>query len=83
MKLILGTALSCAIAFSSVDINKANVDQITSLKGIGSAKALKIVEYIKQNGCFESVEDLTKVKGIGQGFIEKNKNEIIITSCKD
>lgn len=82
MKLVLGLLLSAGIAFSSVDINHASVSELTTLKGIGEAKAARIVNYIKRVGCFKSVDELAKIKGIGEGFIGKNKDNIKIVPCK-
>lgn len=55
-----------------VNVNTASAAELQLLKGIGEAKAKAIVEYRETNGKFASLEDLTKVKGIGPKFIEKN-----------
>lgn len=57
-------------------INLNKVDAITlskSVKGIGPSRAKAIVAYRESHGGFKSVEDLTKVKGIGKSFLKKNK----------
>ena len=65
------------LKYSSVNINSANEKELMlSLKGIGKKKAKAIIEYRKQHGQFKTVEDLTKVKGIGEKLIEKNKQRI-------
>ncbi|WP_039851391.1 helix-hairpin-helix domain-containing protein, partial [Neisseria sp. oral taxon 014] len=38
-------------------------------------KAKAIVAYRQQNGQFKTVEDLKKVKGIGEGIFSKLKDE--------
>lgn len=48
-----------------VDINHADVTQLSTLKGIGMKKAQAIVAYRQAHGAFQSVNDLTKVKGVG------------------
>ncbi|WP_169308545.1 helix-hairpin-helix domain-containing protein [Nitratifractor salsuginis] len=53
---------------------------MTTLKGIGAAKAKAIVEY-RKNQCFKKAEDLTAVKGIGKAIVAKNKDEIIVGKC--
>ena len=63
-------------AFAKVNINTANTDELATLNGIGKAKAEAIVAYRTANGNFKAVEDLTKVKGIGDKIIEKIKPEI-------
>jgi len=52
------------MALLPVDINHANVQQLTSLKGVGPAKANAIIAYRTKNGPFKTTADLTKVKGI-------------------
>ena len=82
MKLLLGLFLSVGLLFGMVDINKADVKELITLKGVGKAKAIKIIEYRKANGCFKDIEDITNVKGIGKGIIKKNQKMIQITPCK-
>ncbi len=45
---------------------------------IGSAYAMRIVEYRQQNGPFEKPEDILKVKGIGEKTYELNKKIITV-----
>jgi competence protein ComEA len=54
-----------------INLNTATVEQLTSLPGVGAKKAQAIVEYRSKVGKFKSVEDLTKVKGIGEKMIVK------------
>lgn len=63
----------------SVNINKASADEIAQvLNGVGKKKAAAIVAYRKANGAFKSLADLTKVKGIGEATLNKNKSRIKI-----
>ena len=48
-----------------VNINTADEATLTSLKGIGSAKAKAITQYRQEHGPFKTVDDLKKVSGIG------------------
>ena len=82
MKILLALFLCFGFVFASVDINKANEKDFASLKGVGDKKASMIVQYRKTNGCFKSVDDLSKVKGIGKKTIEKNRDELTISKCK-
>jgi competence protein ComEA len=65
-------------AFAKVNINTANADELATLNGIGKAKAEAIVAYRTANGNFTTVDDLTKVKGIGDKIIEKIKPEVTV-----
>ncbi len=66
-----------AFSAGSVNINTADAQTIAStLTGIGQAKAEAIVEHREANGPFRSVEDLLRVKGIGEKTLEANRERI-------
>jgi competence protein ComEA len=54
-----------------INLNTATVEQLSSLPGIGAKKAQAIVEYRTKVGKFKSIDDLTKVKGIGDKMLVK------------
>ena len=56
---------------SPVPINTADAEQFDALPGIGPALAKRIIEYREKHGPFTSVDDLTKVRGIGPALMEK------------
>ena len=61
-----------------VSINKANVAKLDSLPGIGSVLANRIVSYRNKEGAFNSIEDITKVSGIGTALFEQIKDLICL-----
>ncbi|GHD50663.1 competence protein ComEA [Marinobacter persicus] len=63
---------------AAVNINTADVSTLTALNGIGEAKAEAIVTYREANGPFESVEQLSEVKGIGARTVEKNAERMAV-----
>lgn len=66
-------------AGAQVDINHADARTLAeSLSGVGLTKAEAIVAYRNDNGPFERIEDLAKVKGIGVKTIEANREAIVI-----
>lgn len=68
------------VAAVMVDINTADSAIIAKhVKGIGDKKAAEIVRYREQHGRFSSVEDLVKVKGIGQKTLEINREILTAT----
>lgn len=74
--LLLALALP-AMAFASVNINKASASEIAEgLSGIGQSKAQAIVAYRGEHGSFKSLEELTQVKGIGQATVDRNRDNI-------
>jgi comEA protein len=56
-----------------VDLNTAGAKELDELPGVGPSTAQKIVEYRRQHGKFESVNDLEDVPGIGPQKLEKIK----------
>ena len=60
-----------------ININRADAQTLTMLKGIGDVIAGRIVEYREENGEFESVEELIEVKGIGEKTLEKIRERIV------
>lgn len=63
-----------------IDINTADAKQLASLSNIGLKKAEEIIQYRTQNGLFNSIDDLKKVKGVGDSTIEKNRHRIHVAS---
>ncbi len=57
----------------TININTANVDELTQLPGVGPSVGHRIVDYRNEHGKFSSLEDLRNVKGIGAKKIEKLK----------
>ena len=76
-KVILILTIFVVSLFAKIDINKADMKELHSLKGIGHKKAVAIMEYRKQHP-FTKIEDIMKVKGIGKKLFEKIKDEIKI-----
>ena len=69
---------STPVSNGKISINKASAKELTSLPGIGDAKAKSIVEYRTKNGPFQSIEDIKKVKGIGDSIFAKIKDNITL-----
>lgn len=61
-----------------ININTASVSELITLDGIGETRAKAIIEYREANGGFKSVDELTKVSGIGEKTLEKNRTKIIV-----
>jgi len=51
---------------SPVNINSAGLKELEGLPLIGPKTAQEIIRYREQHGDFGSIEDLMKVKGIGE-----------------
>ena len=61
-----------------ININKASLEEIQALSGIGESKAKAIIKYREENGNFKKIEDLMNVSGIGEALYEKIKNDITV-----
>lgn len=63
---------------SLININKATIDELTKLDGIGESKAKSIIKYREENGEFKNIEDIKNVSGIGDSAYSKIKDNIKI-----
>ena len=54
-----------------IDINKADVSELSTLPGVGIKKAEAIVKYRELNGNFTSVDEIVNVSGIGPKMFAK------------
>jgi len=61
-----------------ININGSDAAELMKLKGVGKVLAGRIVEYRSTNGSFKEVEELKKVKGLGQKLYEKIKDKVSV-----
>jgi competence protein ComEA len=61
-----------------ININKANIDQLITLPGIGKSKAQAIVDFRDKQGAFKSVAELAQVKGIGDKLLAKLEGKVVL-----
>ena len=59
-----------------IDVNSADADTLETLPGIGPARAMAIIEHRQANGPFADVDDLTEVRGIGDGILDSIRDLI-------
>ncbi len=76
--IVTGEDITVVNSNDLVNINSAAKDELTSLNGIGDAKANAIIEYRTINGQFNSIEDLLNVPGISQSLYDKIKAYITV-----
>ncbi|MEW6680110.1 MAG: helix-hairpin-helix domain-containing protein [bacterium] len=61
---------------SKININRANLNELIGLPGIGENIGREIIKYRKENGTFTSLKEIMKVKGIEKKKFEKCKDMI-------
>jgi competence protein ComEA len=80
---VVGTAGIAAAATEAehrVDINTASAAELATLPGIGDSKAQAIVEY-RAADPFRTVDDLKKVKGIGDKTLESLRPNLMVSEA--
>ena len=83
----LFTALAMVMAFAGIvaaeaetriNINTANIEELTQLNRVGQKYAERIVAYRDENGPFKVPEEIMLVAGIGEKTFEANKDRIVV-----
>lgn len=81
-------ALTCALAFVStaalaaVNVNTASADQLSQLDGIGDVKAQAIVKDRTANGPYKTLDDMTRVSGVGQKTVDGLREAATVGQAK-
>lgn len=66
-----------------IDLNRASVDELAQLPGIGLITARRIVEDRTRHGPFRSVADLDRVRGIGTRTLERLRRWVFVAPRTD
>ena len=65
-------------AGGKININTATAKELDTLPGIGPAYAERIIKYREEFGPFKKIEDMKKVRGIGDATFEEIKDLITV-----
>ena len=66
-----------------VDLNTATAEELMTLPGIGEKRAADIIADREANGPFRSPEELTRVKGIGEGILAGLIDQVTVSQKED
>ncbi|HUU37341.1 MAG TPA: helix-hairpin-helix domain-containing protein [Candidatus Desulfaltia sp.] len=72
------SAQATAKAGGKVNINTASLEELQKLPRIGPQIAQRILDYRKENGSFKRIEDMLKVRGVGEKMFEQLKDLITV-----
>ena len=60
-----------AVNSAKVNINTADKETLQTLPGIGEVLAERILDYRRTHGTFASIDEITRVEGIGNGIFSR------------
>jgi competence protein ComEA len=63
-----------------VEVNRAAVEDLEALPGVGPALARRIVDYRRRHGPFQKLEDLEQVRGFGPKLLEKLRPYVLLSA---
>lgn len=63
-----------------LDLNRASVEELQLLPGIGPQRARRILAYRQQHGCFRSVRDLAELPGFSPALVERLTPMLTVTT---
>jgi comEA protein len=65
-----------------ININTASQAELQKLPRIGEVVAQRIIDFREKNGKFKKIEELMKVRGIGEKTFENIKDRITVGPVK-
>ena len=65
-------------AAERLDLNRATLEELMELPGIGEVRAQRILDYRAENGPFLQATDLMKVNGIGEGIFAELRDLVYV-----
>ncbi len=72
------STLATKTPIGKININTATLEELDLVPGIGPAIGQRIIDYRNENGAFKQIEDLKKVRGIGDSVFGELKDLITL-----
>lgn len=66
------------LSSDKININRADISSLSTLRGIGEVKAADIISYREEHGQFSSAEELLLIKGIGEATYANIKDKVTV-----
>lgn len=63
---------------NKISLNKATLEELMTLEGIGEIKAKSIMAYRAEKNGFKSIDELKNISGIGEALYEKIKDNLTL-----
>jgi competence protein ComEA len=64
------------VSNSIIDLNRASIEELDRLPGVGPVLARRIVEHRQREGRFREVDELLAVRGIGPRLLERLRGHV-------
>lgn len=61
-----------------ININTASLDELQKLPRVGPQVAQRIIDFRKEHGNFKKIEEIMKVRGIGEKTFNQLKDLIVV-----
>ena len=88
LSVVLGLVFSTFLSFQAqaapkasekkININTASLVELQKLPRVGEKVAQRIIDFRKKNGRFRRIEEIMKVKGIGEKMFNRMKDLITV-----
>lgn len=76
--ILQNSIVSINVSNGIININQADIEELSGLPGIGESIAASIIEYRNTNGKFKKKEEIKNVSGIGESKYSKIKDRITV-----
>lgn len=73
-----GTLQTATSPGGKININTATLAELDRLPGVGPSIGQRIIDYRTQNGDFKKIDDLKKVRGIGDAMFDQIKDLVTL-----